>query len=192
MDDEARDHAQQQASAGPPAAPARTLAPGASPISGVAPPEHTRWPKGVSGNPSGRPVRKPFTDTLREVLEANDGKRLRSIVEAWVADLENCPKQRAALLGETLNRVEGKVTDVLEASVKNTSKVVVLRARADGGTRDSSPESAHAVGEVQTPSGGSPVTSPIQEVNKPRGVPSQPAATEPPGEIAPSADLEGT
>lgn len=65
------------------------------------PPEHTRWTKGQSGNPSGRPKRpkKIEEDVLAELGERitiNEGGRSRKIT-----------KQRALIKGHTSRGIKG-------------------------------------------------------------------------------------
>lgn len=76
--------------------------------SGLRPP----WPKGVSGNPNGRPKSKPISDMLRPIFDdpnlvaeirANVSKTLRTKGMAGVI-----------LLNHIADRLEGKVPDELQ------------------------------------------------------------------------------
>ena len=60
------------------------------------------------------------------LLEANDGEIAKEIVREWANDLRTNAKSRALLLGEALNRVEGKVKDEIEHSGAVITKVVLL------------------------------------------------------------------
>lgn len=75
------------------------------------PPEEYRWKKGQSGNPGGRPKRKPLTDLMLEALSETDAKGqtlMRSIIERWALEVMG---GSASHLKELLERVEGKVSD---------------------------------------------------------------------------------
>ena len=75
----------------------------------------TKWRKGQSGNPAGRPVGKlSLTTQLKKFLEANPD-RVLNVVQALY---------RAALTGniqalqEIFNRIDGKVTERHELEAK--------------------------------------------------------------------------
>ena len=83
---------------------------GVSPISGTAPPISGRWKPGQSGNPTGRPKRKPLTDALLRVLAKLDDSELEELVREPVKRLA------AGDIGafkEIADRVEGKVPQAL-------------------------------------------------------------------------------
>jgi hypothetical protein len=71
----------------------------------------TPWKPGQSGNPGGRPKRKPLTDKLLEVLE--DPKELEVLVRVW---LKQAQKGSVMHLREILDRVEGRVPQPLSVS----------------------------------------------------------------------------
>ena len=72
-----------------------------------------RWKPGESGNPTGRPSTKPFTDAIRKVVEKNPHIPER-IAEKFLAK---------AILGSTwhfnamADRVEGKPTENVEMKI---------------------------------------------------------------------------
>jgi hypothetical protein len=70
-----------------------------------------RWKPGQSGNPGGRPKRKPLTDKLLEVLE--DPKELEALVRVW---LKSAQKGSVMHLREILDRVEGRVALPVDVS----------------------------------------------------------------------------
>lgn len=77
------------------------------------------WPKGVSGNPGGRPRETPLTDACRELLSkpAPDDASGRSYAEAIAEQLG-----KQALAGdvhaarEIADRAEGKARQAMEVS----------------------------------------------------------------------------
>jgi hypothetical protein len=77
------------------------------------------WPKGVSGNPGGRPKRKLVTDELERLLldEAPDaGGRTWATVIAE-ALLQQARKGDVRAITELANRVEGKPLQPVELGV---------------------------------------------------------------------------
>lgn len=86
----------------------------------------TQWKPGQSGNPGGRPKSKPFSEALREALDANGGEKLRQVVELYIQDLLTSEKARARIGPELLNRYEGKVMDELEVSGNLITKTLIL------------------------------------------------------------------
>jgi hypothetical protein len=77
-----------------------------------------RWKPGQSGNPGGRPKRKPLTDTLLEVLE--DPKQLEALVRVW---LKSAQKGSIMHLREILDRVEGRVALPVDVSANVTHEL---------------------------------------------------------------------
>ena len=77
------------------------------------------WPKGVSGNPGGRPHAKPLTEEIERQLgqEAPNGKG-----QTWAAVIAKALLTRAAkgdirAIAELANRVEGKPFQALAVDV---------------------------------------------------------------------------
>jgi hypothetical protein len=82
-------------------------------------PENLRpWKPGQSGNPGGRPKRKPLTDKLLEVLE--DPKELEALVRVW---LKSAQKGSVMHLREILDRVEGRVALPVDVSANVTHEL---------------------------------------------------------------------
>jgi Family of unknown function (DUF5681) len=86
---------------------------------GEFPSKEHQWPPGKSGNPGGRPRRKPITDRIRELLEqpalpGPDGQRLIVPPGMTLADVIAIAYVIDAALGdvkarkELVDRVEGK------------------------------------------------------------------------------------
>ena len=74
------------------------------------------WPKGVSGNPGGRPKTKPLTEELERLLEqeAPNGKG-----ETWGARIAKALVVKASkgdvrAISELANRLEGKPLQAIE------------------------------------------------------------------------------
>jgi len=105
------------------AEPKRDLPPGASPISGLPPPVHTRWKKGQSGNPGGRPKGESLVALMRRVLEReHNGRPLMEVLAERL--VKEALAGKFPFAKEVLDRVEGKVQDKLEVSGPMTVKVV--------------------------------------------------------------------
>lgn len=104
-----------------------TLPPDASPLSGKPPPMHTRWKKGHSGNPKGRPKGTGVTDRIKAILdqETKNG--------GTVADAMARAAIRAALGGdfrfwqEIVNRSDGKVPDQIQSETDGRVEIVHIR-----------------------------------------------------------------
>jgi hypothetical protein len=84
------------------------------------PPEHTRWPKGKSGNPGGSSRAQKFSATLTKLL--NDPAFAEVVRDQILAG-------NTALILDHRNRVEGKVPDKIESS--NVIEVHVTRDDPD-------------------------------------------------------------
>jgi ribosomal protein L17 len=71
--------------------------------------EPYRWKPGQSGNPGGRPRRKPLTEALELLLQETDPRTKKQnlvlIIEALV---KKAKKGDTTAIRETLDRVEGK------------------------------------------------------------------------------------
>lgn len=77
--------------------------------------ERNLWKPGQSGNPSGRPKKKPITEMYERIL--NDPKHLEAIQKATVNALLKGNMAMVLQLREMTDRIEGKVTQPIEASV---------------------------------------------------------------------------
>ncbi len=81
-----------------------------SPISGVAPPIEGQWKPGQSGNPGGRPKRKPLTDAIMRIIDAVGADKFAAAVAAK-AELGDI-----AAFREMADRLEGKVAQPIGGS----------------------------------------------------------------------------
>jgi Family of unknown function (DUF5681) len=94
------------------------------------PPVATRFQKGQSGNPNGRPkgrksIKKIFSDALLRTIEVREGERVRSLPKVQVAIEVNLNK---ALRGD--HRAFVKVMDVATKwGILEPSKAEAARAR---------------------------------------------------------------
>ncbi len=68
------------------------------------------WPKGVSGNPGGRPKTKPLTEELQRLLEEEAPKGKGQTWATAIAKtlLAKARKGDVRAIAEVANRVEGK------------------------------------------------------------------------------------
>jgi hypothetical protein len=83
------------------------------------------WPKGVSGNPGGRPRKKPLTDALREYLD--DPKNLARVITAMDKRIR---KGDIRAIKELIDRVEGKVSQRVELTGEDGEAIQVADVRA--------------------------------------------------------------
>jgi hypothetical protein len=74
------------------------------------------WPKGVSGNPGGRPKTKPFTEELARLLEQKAPKGRGQTWAAVIAQalLLKARKGDVRAITELANRTEGKPLQSVE------------------------------------------------------------------------------
>ena len=91
------------------------------------------WKPGQSGNPGGRPRRKPVTDRLRDILESTD-KNGKTVADRIVEAIRD-----AAIGGDVrfveliLDRIEGKVPNILQVddfSNDNDSDIDAIYSKA--------------------------------------------------------------
>jgi hypothetical protein len=68
------------------------------------------WPKGESGNPGGRPKKKPITDELERLLQEQapdaSGRTWRAVIAESL--LRQAAKGDVRAISELTNRIEGK------------------------------------------------------------------------------------
>ncbi len=110
------------------------------------------WPKGVSGNPGGRPRGRSVSARLRALLEGTavggqplpDGKAVADLVAEVI--LTHALKGDPRFVALLLDRVEGKVTERVEAEVNQAGagrikiiKVVRPAGGDPGPNRDGRP-----------------------------------------------------
>lgn len=72
--------------------------------------EASKWQKGQSGNPGGRP-KDTLTPLLRELLNTNDEAEKRVIVKALLGAAKLTGRGQVAALKEIFDRIDGKVPD---------------------------------------------------------------------------------
>ena len=82
---------------------------------------------GQSGNPGGRPKKKPLTELYERILA--DPKNLAAIEKAVVKALSNGSMAMVLLLREITDRVEGKVTQPVEADITVNLADAIAAAR---------------------------------------------------------------
>jgi hypothetical protein len=63
------------------------------------------WKTGQSGNPTGRPVNKPFLDALNRAIAQDDAKKLRAVAEKL---LEKAADGQRWAIRELADRLDGK------------------------------------------------------------------------------------
>lgn len=89
------------------------------------------WQPGQSGNPGGRPKKKPVTDLYEEIL--NDPEAMEALKSAVVKALTKGNMAMVLQLKEMTDRVEGKVTQPIEADVKVNLADAIAEARKRAG-----------------------------------------------------------
>lgn len=77
---------------------------------------------GQSGNPNGRPRKRPLTDLLAEKLEQDSGDGSSWDERLTMALLKTAAAGDVAALREVFNRLEGKVPDRVEHGEDVTPK----------------------------------------------------------------------
>lgn len=86
---------------------------------------------GQSGNPSGRPKKKPVTEMYERIL--NDPENLAAIEKATVKALLKGNMAMVLQLKEMTDRVEGKVTQPIEADISVNLADAIAEARKRAG-----------------------------------------------------------
>ena len=102
-----------------------------------------RFPKGVSGNPNGRPkgnhsesISNLLRKRLDELAPGTTKTYKEMIVDAWLLELVNRKdKSHIAALREALNRLEGKPKESIEVS-GNVEKPITLKVVYDDGDKN--------------------------------------------------------
>lgn len=90
-----------------------------------------KFKPGQSGNPSGRPKKKPVTEMYERIL--SDPKNLAAIEDATVRALLRGNMAMVLQLREMTDRVEGKVTQPIEANVTVNLADAIAEARKRAG-----------------------------------------------------------
>ncbi len=96
----------------------------------VPPTNGVKWVKGQSGNPGGRPKKKPITELYEKLL--NDPDVMKKLEASLVQMLSKGNMATVLHLREMTDRVEGKVTQPIEAdiSVNLADAIAAARKRA--------------------------------------------------------------
>jgi hypothetical protein len=97
--------------------------------------EAAQWKPGQSGNPGGRPKKKPITEMYERIL--SDPANLEAIEQAIVKSLLKGNMAMVLQLREVTDRVEGKITQPVEVSGDLGLAERIAKVRADiasGGT----------------------------------------------------------
>lgn len=91
------------------------------------------WGKGVSGNPGGRPKSRPITEMYERIL--NDPKAVAAIQKAVQKALIKGNMAMVLQLKEMTDRVEGKVTQPIEANITTNLADAIAEARKRAGKK---------------------------------------------------------
>ena len=83
-------------------------------LSGLAKGVNTRFKPGQSGNPSGRPKKKPITEIFEAILAKAANRK--EIAETILSTLTSGRMAGVLLLREMAERVEGKVTQPVDVT----------------------------------------------------------------------------
>lgn len=85
-----------------------------------------RFKPGQSGNPSGRPKKKPLTELYEEIL--NDSKKIGEVRRAIIAVLVKAQPGMVPLLKEMADRTEGPVKQQISLDAKITYETLIAAA----------------------------------------------------------------
>lgn len=98
--------------------------PGASPRSRKPPPVATRWKKGQSGNPKGRPKGSGLTDAVRKVLnQEHNGRPVVEVLAEIV--VKHALAGKYTFAKEIWDRIDGRVQDRVEVESRGEQRVVL-------------------------------------------------------------------
>lgn len=93
------------------------------------------WPKGVSGNPSGRPKKLHITKMFEQVLAKSQNRN--DIKKALLETLTSRGMAKVLMLREMAERTEGKVTQEMDVNVTGhvvLSEIIEERRKKRGNT----------------------------------------------------------
>lgn len=90
-----------------------------------------KWKPGQSGNPSGRPKKKPITEMYEELLA--DPDFLAALKASLRGTVRKGNMAMVLQLREMTDRVEGKVTQPIEANVTVNLAEAIAEARKRAG-----------------------------------------------------------
>lgn len=93
--------------------------------------EANKWQPGQSGNPSGRPKKKPITDLYEEILQ--DPEAMAQLRKSIVKALNRGQMAMVLQLREMTDRVEGKVSQPIEADIAVNLADAIAEARKRAG-----------------------------------------------------------
>ena len=89
------------------------------------------WQPGESGNPSGRPKKKPITEMYERILSNPD--HLAAIELATVNALKKGNMAFVLQLREVTDRIEGKISQPIEADITVNLSDAIAQARKRAG-----------------------------------------------------------
>jgi hypothetical protein len=93
------------------------------------PPDETKYKKGKSGNPRGRPKGSiSLTSKLREALSAGNGKLADQLIKVWIAEALDGKWQ---YLQEIINRIDGPVETRLRIESELKSMLDIAESTLD-------------------------------------------------------------
>ena len=90
-----------------------------------------KWQPGQSGNPGGRPKKKPITELYERIL--NDPANLDAIESAVNKALQRGNMAMVLQLKEMTDRIEGKVTQPIQADLTVNLADAIAEARKRAG-----------------------------------------------------------
>lgn len=91
-----------------------------------------KFKPGVSGNPGGRPHKKPITEMFEEMLATEDGfEAIREAIRSIFFQKSGMAK--VMLIKDMADRLEGKVSQPIEASVTVNLADAIAAARKRAG-----------------------------------------------------------
>ena len=117
----------------------------------------TQFKPGNNANPNGRPKSRPIAAAIREIIDADDGKRLQRIARTAVGMAESGDYRYAK---EIMERIDGKVADKLEHSGRVDSLITQEKFEDMDNERKARFLRTAGVADVLTPSDGTD-TAPV-------------------------------
>jgi Family of unknown function (DUF5681) len=93
--------------------------------------ERNKFKPGQSGNPSGRPKKKPITELYESIL--NDPEQIAALRKSIIKVLDKGNMAMVLHLKEMTDRVEGKVTQPIEADITVNLADAIAAARKRAG-----------------------------------------------------------
>lgn len=123
------------------------------------------WKPGQSGNPGGRPRRKPISDAYTAILEAQDAKGVTGAQMIALAMFQQALKGNVQAVREITDRVEGALrqsVDVVFGSMTDEELeewIAEHLTNAGGGADGGQAAGDEPGGDPETPSAGQGATS---------------------------------